>query len=296
MIDAPPAPGAKPAVVNAPVPVPPPAGTAPVPAPAPAPAGMVVSPPSGAEILARAAEEKRQQQAEVAELVLQETRRSPRLGKLALALAKAQAEMGGAARDSENPFFKSKYASLAACWDAWRLVGPKQGLALIQLVAARGRLVIITTLLVLGAEDGEDEWIEERLVLSAQSDTPQAVGSAATTGRRYALSGMVGLSPVDDDGEAASRTIAPGTKWDKGARTGSHQPISGNSDELPEGPEAPGMPSAGEPAISPSEGNRPVPPVVTAPVVRAGTPAPSGAPPPPGRPPARAPGAPTGSK
>ena len=45
---------------------------------------------------------------------------SAEIDKLAGALAKAQGKITGALKDSNNPFFKSKYADLAACWDACR--------------------------------------------------------------------------------------------------------------------------------------------------------------------------------
>ena len=40
--------------------------------------------------------------------------RSENINELALALTKAQAEMGGAVMDADNPFFKSKYADLGS--------------------------------------------------------------------------------------------------------------------------------------------------------------------------------------
>ena len=46
--------------------------------------------------------------------------RSESIGKLAEALSKAQGKMKGAAKDSANPFFKSRYADLASIWDACR--------------------------------------------------------------------------------------------------------------------------------------------------------------------------------
>jgi len=39
---------------------------------------------------------------------------------LAVALAKAQAQVKGAQKTEDNPFFKSKYADLASVWEACR--------------------------------------------------------------------------------------------------------------------------------------------------------------------------------
>jgi ERF superfamily protein len=125
--------------------------------------------------------------------------RSATIAKLATALAKAQAEMEGATKDSVNPHFKSRYADLAAAWDACRKPLTKHGLAVLQLPRAEGPQVTITTLLT--HESGE--YIGESLTLTAQQNTPQGIGSAITYGRRYGLMALVGIAPEDDDGEAA---------------------------------------------------------------------------------------------
>jgi len=41
--------------------------------------------------------------------------------------------------------------------------------------------------------------------MTAQQNTPQAIGSCITYARRYALASMVGIAPEDDDGNAASQ-------------------------------------------------------------------------------------------
>lgn len=126
--------------------------------------------------------------------------RSDSIATLAGALAKAQAELSGAVKDSVNPHFKSKYADLASIWVACRHALPKHGLAVLQPVASDGPSVTITTLLV----HSSGEWLAEALTMRAQQDTPQAIGSAITYGRRYGLAAMVGIAPEDDDGEAAT--------------------------------------------------------------------------------------------
>lgn len=121
------------------------------------------------------------------------------IGKLAGSLAKAQGSITGALKDSANPFFKSKYADLAACWDACRKPLSENGLAVIQTTEIRGEFVTIVTLL--AHESGE--WIRSRLPMKPKDFSPQAVGSTMTYARRYALAAMVGLAQVDDDAEAA---------------------------------------------------------------------------------------------
>lgn len=129
------------------------------------------------------------------------TERSLDIGKLAGALAKAQGCITGALKDSANPFFKSKYADLAACWDACRKPLSENGLAVIQTPELGGEFVGIATLLV--HESGE--WIRSRLPMKPKDFSPQAVGSTMTYARRYALAAMVGLAQVDDDAESAQQ-------------------------------------------------------------------------------------------
>jgi hypothetical protein len=127
------------------------------------------------------------------------------IGKLATDLAKAQAEMEGAKKDATNPHFRSSYATLAAVCDACAPLA-KHGIAYLQPTRADGPHVTVTTVLI----HASGEWIAEDLTLTAGQNTPQAVGSAITYGRRYGLAAMVGIAPEDDDGEAAEpRNAAP---------------------------------------------------------------------------------------
>jgi hypothetical protein len=128
------------------------------------------------------------------------TEQSNEIDKLAGALAKAQGKITGALKDSSNPFFKSKYADLAACWDACRAQLSENGLSVIQLtdIDAEGVTVITT----LAHESGQ--WMRGKLRLMPKDPTAQAVGSAITYARRYALAAIVGLAQVDDDGNEAS--------------------------------------------------------------------------------------------
>jgi len=124
---------------------------------------------------------------------------SESIAALAAALSKAQASITGALKDSANPFFKSKYADLASCWDACRKPLTDNGLAVIQTIeAGEGRAVLVTTL----AHSG-GEWIKSYCPILTKDDSPQALGSAITYARRYALAAMCGLAQVDDDAEAA---------------------------------------------------------------------------------------------
>lgn len=125
---------------------------------------------------------------------------SETINELATALSKAQGEITGALKDSANPFFKSKYADLASCWDACRGPLSKQGLSVVQgMDVSDGHLYLITRLLHMSGQ-----WISSTTPVTPKDDTPQGMGSALTYARRYALTAMVGVAQVDDDGNAAS--------------------------------------------------------------------------------------------
>jgi hypothetical protein len=118
--------------------------------------------------------------------------RSESIGKLAAALARAQAELRPAIKDAQNPHLKNRYADLASCWDACREVLPSHGLAVIQGGTAGPEGPMLST--VLTHESGE--WIEgfTPLIFGGEKTNPmQALGSAWTYARRYGLAAIVGL-------------------------------------------------------------------------------------------------------
>jgi ERF superfamily len=121
------------------------------------------------------------------------------LNELAKALSIAQGQMGGAKKDSLNPFFKSRYADLASVWEACREPLSKNGLCIIQTTEfLADSFVLKTTLL---HSSGQN--ISGYYILKPVKDDPQGMGSAITYARRYALQSIIGICPEDDDGEAA---------------------------------------------------------------------------------------------
>ncbi len=128
--------------------------------------------------------------------------RSDTLAELAKAMAKAQAEIKPAIKDSENPQFKgAKYADLASVWDACREPLTKNGLSVVQSTRMEGVAVIIETLLL----HSSGEYIAGEISLPPTKIDPQGQGSAMTYARRYALAAMVGVAPEDDDGNDGSK-------------------------------------------------------------------------------------------
>jgi hypothetical protein len=126
---------------------------------------------------------------------------SEQLNELAAALSKAQGQIEGAKKDSANPFFKSKYADLASVWEACRKPLTDNGLSIIQCPEESENGIAIETMLL----HSSGQWKSSRYSMPVSKVDAQAVGSAITYGRRYALAAMVGVAPEDDDGNAAAK-------------------------------------------------------------------------------------------
>lgn len=123
----------------------------------------------------------------------------------ASALVGVQSEIEGAVKGKKNPGFQnSKYADLSACWEACREALHKYEIAVLQFpsVAPPG-YVGLESAFVYGPTG---ETLSEVFTCPIKDPTnPQALGSALTYSRRYALCSMVGICPVDDDGNAAAK-------------------------------------------------------------------------------------------
>jgi hypothetical protein len=121
--------------------------------------------------------------------------------ELATAMAKAQAEIKAALKDSKNPHFKSSYADLTSVWDACRTALTKNGLSVVQIPGFDANDVWLETMIL----HSSGESLSGRYPLRPSQQTPQGYGSALTYARRYSLAAMVGVvADEDDDGNAAS--------------------------------------------------------------------------------------------
>lgn len=141
---------------------------------------------------------------------------------LAKALLNVQRTVQPIARDAENPFTKSWYASLNSVMDACRDALIANGIWLCQYpvpVEQPNSLGLVTKLT--HAESGQ--WQSSLAVVPLPKADPQGMGSAMTYARRYALTAMLGMVTEDDDAEGAKNgkksstrpklpVIAPETK------------------------------------------------------------------------------------
>lgn len=126
--------------------------------------------------------------------------RSDKINQLAAALVKAQADMGYAKKDSNNPFFKSKYADLTEIISVIKEPLIKHGISFLQLLNQDNGMMVVDTMLL--HESGE-YIISRTPVIIAKERDPQSAGSAITYARRYGLQAMLGIPATDDDAESA---------------------------------------------------------------------------------------------
>lgn len=138
---------------------------------------------------------------------------SDNIADIASALAKAQGEIDDASKASENPYFKSKYADLAAVRSVIREPLARNGLSIVQLPSTvEGGAVVKTVLM-----HSSGQFISNELFMPASKADPHGLGSAITYARRYSLMSILCLASEDDDGNAAVDSVkrtapAPVTK------------------------------------------------------------------------------------
>lgn len=120
------------------------------------------------------------------------------------ALLQAQKSIQDVEKDSTNPHFRSRYASLTAVLQAVKGPLNEAGLLLTQSAAAAeaGNGLIVTTRI---THAETSEWIETSIPIPLEQPTAQKVGSATTYGRRYGVDTLLALATADDDGTDASK-------------------------------------------------------------------------------------------
>lgn len=119
--------------------------------------------------------------------------------EISIALVGFHKEVGKVSKDSTNPFFKSKYASLSNILEAIAAPLANNGLSIVQF--PEGEIGLTTRLLHISGE-----WMEATYQMKSVKDAPQDRGSAMTYQRRYAVGAILSLNiDEDDDGNKASQ-------------------------------------------------------------------------------------------
>jgi hypothetical protein len=131
------------------------------------------------------------------------------LGAIAKALAAAQAEMANPSFDSQNPHFRSRFASLASVRNAVVPVLARHGIAMCQDLTSLDGGIGCTTIL---THESGQQMTFGPLRMPATKPDAQGFGSAATYARRYALMAVAGVVGDDDD-DANAATGKPAESW-----------------------------------------------------------------------------------
>lgn len=130
---------------------------------------------------------------------------SQEIKELATALVVCQTQLKSALKDSENPYFKSKYSDLGSVWDACRKALHDNGLAVSQTTGLGDHGPYLETKLL----HTSGQWVSGHYPLNPVKNDPQGLGSAVTYARRYALAAIVGVVSEDDDGHGATHPVRP---------------------------------------------------------------------------------------
>lgn len=120
--------------------------------------------------------------------------RSDSIKEIANALCEFQKKVGKIKKDSNNPFFKSKYASLANILDVIQSPLSECGLSITQMPTGENELETILMHI-------SGEYISSTYSMRPSKNDPQGVGSCITYQRRYAIGAILCLN-IDDDDDA----------------------------------------------------------------------------------------------
>lgn len=128
-------------------------------------------------------------------------RTSESIKEISKAMVDFHSKVSKIAKSESNPFFKSKYASLANILDVIAKPLNESKLVILQFPTEQYRL---TTRLL--HESGE--WFEDTYEMQPTKHTPQDAGSVITYQRRYAIGAILNLNiDEDDDGNKASQPV-----------------------------------------------------------------------------------------
>ena len=129
---------------------------------------------------------------------------SPEINELAKALSAFQGTVQTVKKDSANPHFKSRFASLESAITTAAPQLAAHGLAVTQTLSWDGSNDLLTTTLM----HTSGQWIVDGQRLFLNKEDAQSHGSAITYARRYSYLAILGLAPSDDDdGNAAAASV-----------------------------------------------------------------------------------------
>ncbi len=165
---------------------------------------------------------------------------SPEITELAGAMLRVQQALKPAAKDGQNNFTNSRYASLQSVMETCREALLANGIWLTQLPVQvdNGNLGLVSK--IVHAESGQ--WQSSLLVMPLPKGDPQGYGSAMTYARRYGLAALIGIvTEHDDDGEGSCRPQNQNNEYNPGRHLGSATPTASKKQSEVRSP-APSLP------------------------------------------------------
>lgn len=131
--------------------------------------------------------------------------KSDSIKNIAEAISVFHTKVGAVTKDTDNSFFKSKYASLDNIINTIKSPLVEADLSFAQFPDGENGL----TTILMHAPSGE--YLEATYTIPLAKNDPQGAGSALTYMRRYALGAVLGLATeTDDDANSASDKKATG--------------------------------------------------------------------------------------
>ena len=128
---------------------------------------------------------------------------SETIAELATALSKAQGQIDDASKSADNPYYKSRYADLAAVRAVTREPLATNDLAIIQAPRVVSGGAEVETMLV----HKSGEFMSETLFMPAGKSDPHGYASAITYARRIGIMSLLALAAYDDDGNTAVDSV-----------------------------------------------------------------------------------------
>jgi len=147
---------------------------------------------------------------------------SEAVSEISKAFCQMQSALKPAIKDSMNPAFKSKYATLAAVWEAAKDPLTANGMFVTQDLTTQEKSVSVTTRVM----HVSGQWFEfGPFVVPVEKANAHGVGSAGSYAKRYSLSAALGVVAEDDDdgvaavastqtkSQAVAAKIPPAKEW-----------------------------------------------------------------------------------
>jgi len=132
------------------------------------------------------------------------------LKNITAALIQFHNEVGKVAKNSSNPYFKSKYGDLNAYLEVIKEPLANSKLTIVQMPVTNGLRTILMH------ESGE--YLESECTIPNLPADAQKLGAAITYLRRYMIASFLGLNAEDDDGESMRKSKAEQEKRIKSLR------------------------------------------------------------------------------